>query len=302
MLARILVSTILVSLSALAHASSPQQWFDDRGWDTSDCEVEQRPVQSSSSYFSVTLINPFSTDIRLGYWREGKSDIRIYGAQQPNSDVKWRLRDWDKFYVLDVVNRKCVNDLRFTYADEGTTVLFSRGMNSSEEMVLKKDTSDRTKTRTAKKNWKPGDCVEGDCQNGIGTRLLSRGNKVAGEHRNGKANGYAAFLDSDGDVCEGEWKNGSLHGIAVCRYSSGSFYFGFYERGRKQGDGFFITETGEFDRVGFWKNGKLEYEFDVNKEFIEKELQTVRELAPLGLREKIIPSSLLTTKPSDFRS
>ena len=65
MLARILVSTILVSLSALAHASSPQQWFDDRGWDTSDCEVEQRPVQSSSSYFSVTLINRFKNFLSI---------------------------------------------------------------------------------------------------------------------------------------------------------------------------------------------------------------------------------------------
>jgi hypothetical protein len=131
---------------------------------------------------------------------------------------------------------------------------------------------------------------------------LNRGNKVAGEYKNGKSHGYGAFLDSDGDVCEGEWRSGSLHGVAVCRYNSGSFYFGFYERGRKQGDGFFITKTGEFDRVGFWKNGKLEYEFDVNKAFIESELQTVRELAPKGLREKIIPLSLLKVKPSDFSS
>ena len=139
----------LLFFGVATEAATPQEWFDKRGWDTAGCEIETESEQSGSRFFSLSMNNPFSTDIRLGYWQESKSRIKIYGAQQPNTNVKWRVRDWDKFYVLDVVKRKCVNALRFTYADEGSTVMFSRGMNPSDETALQGETTERTQARAA---------------------------------------------------------------------------------------------------------------------------------------------------------
>jgi hypothetical protein len=125
------VSYIFVSSTAIA--DSPRSWFESRGFDVSACEVDTNVEASGGNFFSISLINSFSEDVRLGYWRRSKMQIHIYGPQEPNQVVKWRVQDFDKFYVLDVVNRRCINTLRFTYVDEGQTLEFSRGMNQETD-------------------------------------------------------------------------------------------------------------------------------------------------------------------------
>ena len=122
-----------VVLSVPVKADSPKAWFESRGFDVAACEVDIDVAEPGGAFFSISLVNPFTTDVRLGYWQKSKSRIRIYKSIEPNVPGKWRVQDWDKFYVLDVVNRRCINTLRFVYADEGKTIKLSRGMDEERD-------------------------------------------------------------------------------------------------------------------------------------------------------------------------
>ena len=55
-----------------------------------------------------------------------------------------------------------------------------------------------------------GQCVSGNCIDGIGTAIYSNGNKYVGEFTNGIPNGKGVMNFMDGDEFSGTWINGKF--------------------------------------------------------------------------------------------
>ena len=68
---------------------------------------------------------------------------------------------------------------------------------------------------------KKAGCIEGDCQNGFGTKTYPHGKKYVGEFKNGEKHGQGTFYDSIGTKYVGGWKKGYEHGIQTITFSSG---------------------------------------------------------------------------------
>ena len=66
-----------------------------------------------------------------------------------------------------------------------------------------------------------GQCISGDCQNGIGILLLENGERYAGQFSQGKAHGIGSWYYQDGSLYTGNWKNGLRDGEGVLRSASG---------------------------------------------------------------------------------
>ncbi|MBF0429473.1 MAG: hypothetical protein HQL94_11170 [Magnetococcales bacterium] len=56
-------------------------------------------------------------------------------------------------------------------------------------------------------------CIEGDCQNGVGTFIYGDGGKYTGHWLNGKMHGEGHFRLPSGGEYKGKWKNGRLSAI-----------------------------------------------------------------------------------------
>ena len=59
---------------------------------------------------------------------------------------------------------------------------------------------------------KDGECIEGDCENGKGTKTFPDGTKYVGEFKNGLREGQGTYTYSDGGNYTGEWKDNKRHG------------------------------------------------------------------------------------------
>ena len=54
------------------------------------------------------------------------------------------------------------------------------------------------------------ECMEGDCENGIGKGFTDEGKIYDGEWLNGEPHGQGRLFVSKGKIIEGIWKNGNL--------------------------------------------------------------------------------------------
>ena len=86
-----------------------------------------------------------------------------------------------------------------------------------------------------------GDCLEGDCINGIGTFKISRGSHngaiYKGEFKDGKRHGQGTIIYPDGSEYVGQWQNNSPNGQGTLTYFYGEIYVGEFRNGMRQGIG-----------------------------------------------------------------
>ena len=136
-------------------------------------------------------------------------------------------------------------------------------------------------------------CIDGDCQNGVGTYLWENGSVSNGSWKDGKLNGIVQEIiyDDEGNLLgtydgemkmdeidgwgtetlyskdgtfistyEGEFKNGESYGWGTETLHNKDGYIGTYvgefKNGEYHGWGMFIYSDGTFES-GNWKNGDL---------------------------------------------
>ena len=57
-----------------------------------------------------------------------------------------------------------------------------------------------------------GECIEGDCENGLGTYVFTDGSSYSGAWQDGFPEGPGTLKFLDGSKYEGEWRGGSYIG------------------------------------------------------------------------------------------
>ncbi len=57
-----------------------------------------------------------------------------------------------------------------------------------------------------------GECIEGDCDTGIGTYIFTDGSSYTGAWRDGFPEGTGTLKYNDGTEFKGKWKSGSYFG------------------------------------------------------------------------------------------
>ncbi|MFL2800504.1 MAG: trypsin-like peptidase domain-containing protein [Paracoccaceae bacterium] len=104
-------------------------------------------------------------------------------------------------------------------------------------------------------------CIEGDCINGKGTYIFSKGSKYVGEYRNGKYHGQGTDT-TPGYVYKGEYKYGKRHGQGTYTRTNGDKYVGEYRNGQRHGQGTYSDAEGHI-YVGEFRNGQGHGQFVV---------------------------------------
>ena len=89
-----------------------------------------------------------------------------------------------------------------------------------------------------------GECLQGDCKNGLGTYLWDSGDKYVGEFSNGLANGEGLYTTADGDVYEGGFKNQKFHGHGKWSRANGDVYVGEFNDNDPHGSGIYKVSDG----------------------------------------------------------
>ncbi len=75
-----------------------------------------------------------------------------------------------------------------------------------------------------------GTCVEGDCENGYGTRVWDDNDGTyVGEFKNGKEHGHGSYTMPNGYRFEGEFKNGKREGYGESVYKDGREIKGYWK-------------------------------------------------------------------------
>lgn len=77
-----------------------------------------------------------------------------------------------------------------------------------------------------------GQCISGDCQNGIGILLLKGSERYAGQFSRGKMDGIGSWYYRDGRQYTGRWKNGLQDGEGILRSAQGAKQAGIWAQGR----------------------------------------------------------------------
>lgn len=104
-------------------------------------------------------------------------------------------------------------------------------------------------------NLKQTGCISGDCENGYGTYIYSKGGKYVGNFKYSKREGYGEYDWADGDRYVGNWKDGLLHGKGQYFYSNGEKYDGEWKDHKQNGYGTFTYLDGT-SKTGMWEDGK----------------------------------------------
>ena len=124
-----------------------------------------------------------------------------------------------------------------------------------------------------------GGCIEGDCENGIGTFLYPEGEKYVGQWRDGVPHGRGVRFWPNGKVgYEGEIRNGKWHGTGKLYFKNGkTHYEGEFRQKYYEGHGILYFESGEKMYEGefkeseyngqgtlYRKNGSIIYKGELN--------------------------------------
>lgn len=100
------------------------------------------------------------------------------------------------------------------------------------------------------------ECINGDCENGKGTFLISPKSKYIGHFKNGKYHGYGTCYFSNGAKYVGQWKEGKMHGRGVYTLSTKSKYVGEFREGMFHGYGTLYSEDGKVVFKGKWEKDR----------------------------------------------
>jgi hypothetical protein len=88
-------------------------------------------------------------------------------------------------------------------------------------------------------------CISGDCVNGNGKKLYSKGDSYEGEFKNGRENGYGKTIHSDGSTFEGEYNNGQTNGRGVVTHKDNYQLAGNWINNMQVGYAFIKLPSGE---------------------------------------------------------
>ena len=90
-------------------------------------------------------------------------------------------------------------------------------------------------------------CIEGDCQDGIGTWLNGSGSTFTGQFRNGKRQGSGTLVYPSGEKWEGQWKDDKKWNGNGTIMSVWYKYVGQYKMGKRNGNGEFTFFDWPYD-------------------------------------------------------
>ena len=98
-----------------------------------------------------------------------------------------------------------------------------------------------------------GECISGDCVNGIGTFTWDNGQKYVGEWKDSKWHGQGTFTYSKGGTYIGEFKNNHQHGQGTRIYPGVGKYVGEWKESNRIGQGTYTSADGNYKYVGEFK-------------------------------------------------
>lgn len=128
---------------------------------------------------------------------------------------------------------------------DGNQLTFKKSTGSEKhgEIIITTPKVEESKFRYKKnllnEDTKTG-CIQGDCQNGQGTYIVSDGIKYVGQFKNGKFNGQGTMTYSNGSKYVGEFKDDKFNGQGTFTSYDGGKYVGEWKDGKINGQG---TET-----------------------------------------------------------
>ena len=99
---------------------------------------------------------------------------------------------------------------------------------------------------------------KGNQYHGLGTLILSNGDKYKGEWKNNVIEGQGTYIWSNGEKYIGEWKKEKRSGFGTNVWVNGEKYIGEWKNGKRNGQG---TNTDPNGRIqeGIWDNDKFSY-------------------------------------------
>ena len=113
-------------------------------------------------------------------------------------------------------------------------------------------------------------CLDGDCQNGVGTFQFENGNKYRGDFRKGIINGKGTIVFGNGNRYNGDWVNGMREGVGIYTFTNGNVYSGASSKNKFSGRGTMNFASGN-KFVGNWKddqpNGYGTYSFASGEQY-----------------------------------
>jgi len=99
-------------------------------------------------------------------------------------------------------------------------------------------------------------CVEGDCEDGVGTWTYTDKTTYVGEWNVGKKHGQGTVTWPNGYIYKGEFHNDIWHGQGTLTFPDGATYAGEWRDGFMNGQGTFTLADGTVKK-GIWKDGEL---------------------------------------------
>jgi hypothetical protein len=100
-------------------------------------------------------------------------------------------------------------------------------------------------------------CISGDCNNGFGKIIYSKGDVFVGFFKNGQMS-HGIYVYTNKDSYIGEFSYGKKHGIGIYTWSDQSFYLGMYQNDTYQGLGIYDDyNTPANNQIGEFRNGSL---------------------------------------------
>lgn len=109
-----------------------------------------------------------------------------------------------------------------------------------------------------------GQCVKGNCVNGVGTLILKDGSKYLGRFQSKKPHGLGTLVYKRGGIYEGTWVNGRKQGKGKQLFANGDSYQGEFWKNKMKGYGKMMYSDGS-EYKGEWQNslrhgkGKMTY-------------------------------------------
>lgn len=96
-------------------------------------------------------------------------------------------------------------------------------------------------------------CLEGNCENGVGKFRYNDNSQYQGAFKNGKQEGKGKIFFSNGSTYEGDWQEGNREGKGVFTMPEGHVYVGDFRKNRFAGTGKMRFPT-EDQYEGDWQN------------------------------------------------
>lgn len=156
-----------------------------------------------------------------------------------------------KFHGKGKFTWDIVNSLNQTY--EGT---YNNGKRNGFGITMFSDNSQEYGWYLEDKYQGDNVCIEGDCENGIGTKASFWGKELyTGEFYNGKRHGNGAYLGA-GSTYSGEFARDQFNGQGKLADEDGNLYEGGWLHSKKHGQGRLVYANGRVEE-GIWENDAL---------------------------------------------